>query len=191
VKILGRAGRDIGVGVVSEGSTKWTWLYDTASAGDGGYDEGNSFTSPTSISDHTDNTKRFSIYATYTAAAELAVTTQAVSDITGETTATGNGNITDLGDDADADKRGFVYDYITHGDPGDTAPAVSDYAKYVEDTNSFGTGAFTKTLIDLWRGAKIYVRAYAHNSAGYAFGGEVSLFTPGGYAVLFQEPAIV
>jgi len=54
------------VGVVSEGSTKWTWLYDTASAGDGGYDEGNSFTSPTSISDHTDNTKRFSIYATYT-----------------------------------------------------------------------------------------------------------------------------
>jgi len=117
------------------------------------------------------------------------VTTQAVSAIA-PTTATGNGNITATGGE-NCDKRGFVYDYVTHGDPGDTAPAVSDYAKYVEDSNSYGAGTFTKTLIDLWRGAKTFVRAYAHNSAGYAFGGEVSFFTPGGYAVLFQEPAIV
>ncbi len=92
------------------------------------------------------------------------------------TAATGNGNITDNGGE-DCDKRGFVYDTSPHGDPGNTAPADSEYSNYVEETDSFGTGAFTGTLTSLEPKTTYYIRAYAHNSAGYSYGNEVSFTT--------------
>ena len=124
-------------------------------------------------------TRKFSIYATVAVSA-LEVTTQAVSDVTGGATATGNGNITALGGDANADKRGFVYDTTSRGDPGNTAPGDSDYSDYVEDTGTYSTGAFTKTLTGL-AGETYYVRAYAHgdDAEGYAYGDEVSFLNLG------------
>jgi len=103
------------------------------------------------------------------------VTTQAVSGIKA-TSATGNGNITDNGNE-DCDKRGIVYDTTSHGDPSNTAPADSDYANYEEEADGFGTGAFTRSLADLSTDVTHYARAYAHNSEGYSYGDEVS-FTP-------------
>jgi len=104
------------------------------------------------------------------------VTTQAATNIE-DTTATGNGNITDTGGE-NCDIRGIVWDLGTHGDPGNVSPAVSDYANDVAETpGPFGTGAFTRSLTGLPTGDTIYVRAYAHNSEGYAYGAEVNFLT--------------
>ena len=103
------------------------------------------------------------------------VTTQAVSSIA-TTTATGNGNITATGGE-NADHRGVVYGTTSKGDPGNTAYNATEYDSYEDESGSFGTGAFTRSLTGLSEGQTYYVRAYAHNSAGYSYGGEVSFKT--------------
>ncbi|MBI4085993.1 MAG: fibronectin type III domain-containing protein [Candidatus Liptonbacteria bacterium] len=103
------------------------------------------------------------------------VTTQAVSSITA-TTATGNGNITATGG-ANADTRGFVYDTASRALPGNVAPGSSGYASSASDAGAFGAGAYTKGLTGLTGSTTYYTRAYAHNSAGYSYGGEVSFTT--------------
>lgn len=90
------------------------------------------------------------------------VTTQAVSDIE-PTTATGNGNITATGGE-NCSKRGICWN--TTG-----SPTVADSKS--EETDSFGTGAFTRPMTGLTPGEHYYVKAYAYNSAGYGYGGEV------------------
>lgn len=103
------------------------------------------------------------------------VTTQAVSDIA-TTTATGNGNITDAGSPA-PDKRGIVYGTTSKGDPIAVAPP-GGYDDYEEESpGPFGTGAFTRSLTGLTPGQIYYARAYAHNSVGYNYGGEVNFYT--------------
>lgn len=119
------------------------------------------------------------------------VTTQAASPIT-TNSATGNGNITVTGGE-NCDKRGIVYGTTSQGDPGDVAPGASGYDDFEEETNSFGTGPFTRTLTGLDSKRTYYARAYAHNSAGYSYGGEVSfttLLTRLGF-VNFQDPGIL
>lgn len=103
------------------------------------------------------------------------VTTQAASNVK-DTTATANGNITATGGENN-DKQGFVYDTASKSLPGNVAPTSSGYASYTENTGSFGTGAFTVSLTGLSGGTTYYGRAYAHNSAGYSYGGEVSFTT--------------
>ncbi len=103
------------------------------------------------------------------------VTTQAATDIT-TTTATGNGNITATGGE-NCDIRGIVWDLASQGAPGDVAPGASGYANDVAENNGFGTGAFTRSLTGLPTGDTIYCRAYAHNTAGYAYGAEVNFNT--------------
>jgi len=80
---------------------------------------------PWNEDDAADNTN-WSMYVTYTPAV-LTVTTQAASDVT-STTATANGNITDVGAE-NADKRGFVYDDASHDLPEGSESLV--------DTESF------------------------------------------------------
>jgi len=94
------------------------------------------------------------------------VTTQAVSDIN-EIIATGNGNITDTGDE-NASKRGVCWN--TTG-----SPTVADSKS--EEIGSFGTGAFSRPMTGLIRGEKYYVKAYAYNSGGYGYGSEVNFYT--------------
>lgn len=53
------------------------------------------------------------------------LTTEAVDDIT-QTTATFNGTVTDVGE-ANPTVRGFVFDTESHNDPGNVAPADSEY----------------------------------------------------------------
>lgn len=100
------------------------------------------------------------------------VTTQAVSAIT-TTTATGNGNITATGG-ANADARGFVISTTTHGDPGNVAYTVSGYEGNTVETGDFGTGAFTGGFTGRVPNTTYFVRAWAHNTVGYSYGGEVT-----------------
>ena len=94
------------------------------------------------------------------------VTTQAVTGIGGYT-AIGNGNITDTGG-VNATKRGICWN--TTGNP-----TISDNKS--EQTGSFGTGAFTRSITGLSPNVKYYVKAYAYNEAGHAYGNEVNFTT--------------
>jgi hypothetical protein len=105
------------------------------------------------------------------------VTTQAATGVSGGF-ATCNGNITDTGLDPTCDKRGFVYGTTSHGDPGNVAPGASGYDTFIEETGAFGTGAFADLLSSLTPGDTYFFRAYAHNSSGYAYGGEQTFTTP-------------
>jgi len=103
------------------------------------------------------------------------VTTQAVDDIAA-TTATGNGNITDTGGE-NCDYRGFVWDTSSHEDPGNVAPASSDYGSNWTEGDSFGTGTYEHTVHTFRPNTKYYVRACAHNSEGWSYGEEVNFTT--------------
>lgn len=94
------------------------------------------------------------------------VTTQAVTNIL-STTATGNGNITNTGGE-NCTKRGICYNLTGN-------PTVAD--SKVEEMGSFGTGAFTESLINLSPGTTHHVKAYAYNSAGYGYGAEEDFIT--------------
>jgi len=94
------------------------------------------------------------------------LTTPAVSDIL-MLTATGKGNITDTGGE-NATKRGVCYNLTGN-------PTIAD--SKVEETGTFGTGAFTEAITGLTLGTKYYVKPYAYNSAGYGYGEEVNFTT--------------
>lgn len=92
------------------------------------------------------------------------VTTQTVSSIT-QTTATGNGNVTDDGG-ATITERGTVYGSSANPTTADT-----------KDTSGGTTGAFTTSIDTLTANTTYHVRAYAINSVGTSYGGDVSFTT--------------
>ena len=92
------------------------------------------------------------------------VTTATVTQIT-ETTAVAGGNVTSAGG-AEITERGVVY--ATTQNPTTADNKVS---------NGTGTGSFTCNLTDLQPNAKYYVRAYAINEKGTAYGEEVTFTT--------------
>ncbi|MEI6754786.1 MAG: T9SS type A sorting domain-containing protein [Paludibacter sp.] len=94
------------------------------------------------------------------------VSTQAVSDIT-STTATGNGNITDLGSD-NPTAHGVCWN--TTGTPT-TADSKTDNGAIA------ATGSFTSSITGLSSSTKYYVKAYATNTIGTAYGDEVNFTT--------------
>lgn len=101
------------------------------------------------------------------AAGVATVTTQAVTAIE-KITATGHGNITSLGGDASCDKRGICWN--TTG-----TPTIAD--SKTEESGTFYTGAFSEAMTSLVSSTLYYVRAYAHNTAGYGYGNEVQVTT--------------
>ncbi|KKM88166.1 hypothetical protein LCGC14_1261500 [marine sediment metagenome] len=112
----------------------------------------------------------------YTPPVVPTVTTQAATSVEA-TTATGNGNITNTGGE-NCDYRGIAWDTVSRGDPGGLSPAASAYANYnSQGPGSYGTGAFTRSITGLPTGDTIYARAYAHNSAGWNWGAQVSFLT--------------
>jgi hypothetical protein len=94
------------------------------------------------------------------------ITTQAVSSIL-STTATGNGTINATGE-GNITKRGICYNLTG-------SPTVAD--SKVEETGSFGTGAFIENLINLSPGTTYHVKAYVYNSVGYRYGAEADFTT--------------
>ncbi len=54
---------------------------------------------------------------------------------------------------------------------------IDDYDEKVEDTGTYSTGAFTKSLSSLSSYTTYYIRAIAYNSEGYGWGDEVSFTT--------------
>jgi len=92
------------------------------------------------------------------------VTTMSVSDIT-TTAAKSGGNITSDGG-AEVTARGVCWSSAT-------GPSVSD--SHTSDGD--GPGSFTSNLTGLPPDTKYYIRAYAVNSAGTAYGNEVSFTT--------------
>jgi uncharacterized protein (TIGR02145 family) len=92
------------------------------------------------------------------------LTTSAVSAITSNT-ATGGGNITNDGG-APVTARGICYS--TNPDP------TKDDSKTINGT---GTGTFTSPFTGLSPNTLYYVRAYATNAAGTAYGNQVSFTT--------------
>jgi len=106
---------------------------------------------------------------TFTTLAEApAVTTEAVSSVT-STTATGNGTITDLG----------APDPTAHGVCWNTSgtPTVSENS--TDEGSASSTGAFTSGITSLTPNTTYYIRAYAINSVGTVYGGEVTFTTSG------------
>ena len=98
------------------------------------------------------------------------LTTSAVSSLT-NISATSGGNITDAGG-ANITTRGVCYSINTN-------PTTAD--NITNDGN--GTGSFTSNLSGLTTSTTYYVRAYATNSAGTAYGNELSFTTPAALAI--------
>ena len=92
------------------------------------------------------------------------LTTTAVTSIT-TTTASSGGNITSDGG-ASVTVRGVCWNTIT-------APTISNS----KTSDGTGTGTFTSNLTGLIPGTIYYVRAYATNSVGTAYGDEVTFTT--------------
>lgn len=108
---------------------------------------------------------------TYACVTAPILNTNAVSDI-GKLTSTGNGDIQSTGGE-NCTKRGVCWNVGGN-------PTVSDSKS--EQTGSFGTGVFSRSMTGLSRDQTYYVRAYAYNSAGYGYGSQVSFKTK--YAIL-------
>ena len=116
-------------------------------------------------------------FTTLTTLSAPTVTTDSISDIV-NTTATGNGKVTEWGGSAISD-RGICWGTAT--DP----TLANDY-------NSIGggsTGAFTTQIGGLKLGTIYYVRAYATNSTGTGYGQSISFTTPTPQADIFKKVA--
>jgi hypothetical protein len=98
-------------------------------------------------------------------ATQPTLSTQAVTNKNvGAGTATFNGAILTVGDPAYTE-RGFVYGKTQN-------PTVDDTKKVASGS---GTGAYSLNVTDIEEGATYYVRAYATNAKGTAYGEQVSL----------------
>jgi len=97
------------------------------------------------------------------------VTTADISEIT-DTSATGGGNVTDDGG-VDVTARGVVWGEAS-------GPTIENNDGFTEDGT--GTGEFTSSLTNLTANTTYYVKAYATNSQGTAYGVEKSFTTTGG-----------
>ena len=106
----------------------------------------------------------------YPAGAVPTITTNSVT-VTGETTATCGGNVTDQGD-AVVTRRGVCWQDEAYG-PYPTP----DTAFFTEDGT--GTGSFTSYLTNLNPATSYIVRAYAENQYGYGYGVSRSFLTDG------------
>ena len=94
----------------------------------------------------------------------LSLTTTPASSIT-STTASSGGNITSVGG-ATVISRGVCWSTSTGPTTGDS-----------KTSDGTGTGSFTSAITGLIPGTTYYVRAYAINSAGTAYGNEISFTT--------------
>jgi len=106
------------------------------------------------------------------------VTTQACTGV-GPESATGHGNITSFGD---ASVTYYGHCWSTSQNPTTADDKTAEYGP-------IGTGAFTSSITGLTPNTRYYIRAYAINEYGTAYGNQVSIFTyPGGAVVNPENP---
>lgn len=75
-------------------------------------------------------------------------------------------------------ERGFVYGTTSNStNPGNIVTPATYTSNWTEGSSSFGTGAFSHNIGGLTAGTTYYVRAFAKNTVGYAYGDEVSFIT--------------
>ena len=98
-----------------------------------------------------------------------AVTTQAVTAISG-TTATGNGNITNLGYPNPTQHGHCWKAWVAN----DTPPTTAD--SKTQNGAASATGAFTSAMTGFVAGTRYRVRTYATNTAGTSYGYEVEFW---------------
>lgn len=110
------------------------------------------------------------LWVTYEATAATpvlpTVTTEAVTDIS-TTTATGNGTITDLG----------VPEPTAHGICWNTGGTPTTVDGHTDEGTASATGAFVSSMTGLSPNTTYHVRAYATNTAGTAYGADVTFST--------------
>ena len=102
---------------------------------------------------------------TTAAAAPATLTTAAVSDLTSAGLVSG-GNISNDGGVA-VTARGIVWN---------TSPNPT--LEHFKSSDGTGSGAFVSTITGLSNGTVYYIRSYATNKAGTAYGNEISVITP-------------
>ena len=75
-------------------------------------------------------------------------------------------------------RRGFVYDTVSRGYPGNIAPEASDYANVEDESGDYGVGFYDLTIGSLSPGTTYYIRAFAENSDGdFGYGEELTFKT--------------
>ena len=117
----------------------------------------------------TDNIRYLKIDAfnfNYPAAFAPTVTTQAVSSI-GATTATGNGNVTNLGN---PNPTAYGICYGTTVNPTITGSKV-------DNGTASATGAYTALMTNLLGNTTYHLRAYATNASNTSYGGDITFTT--------------
>ena len=114
-------------------------------------------------------TYNITLFARWTLAATPppTVTTQSATSVT-QTTATGNGNITNLGG-ANPTAHGICYGTSQN-------PSINN-SSFTNRGSASSTGAFTSSLTGLSPGTIYYARSYATNTGGTAYGEQVSFTT--------------
>ncbi|MBV4357603.1 MBG domain-containing protein [Pinibacter aurantiacus] len=144
-----------------------TWMLMLGNAGDLRYHNLSTQDIPTSYSSGTGNWYKDAgcALSTLTVLAAAEVTTGAVNSVT-FTTATMTGNVSFAGN-GPVSEKGIVYSTSSSPDINDT-----------KLTNGTGTGAISVNASSLSPGTTYYVRAYATNATGTAYGPQLSFTTP-------------
>ncbi len=79
---------------------------------------------------------------------------------------------------ANCNYYGWVLATVTHGDPGNVAPASSGYSDYWQSgSGTYTAGSYTHTYTTLTPGTKYYYRFFAHNTYGWTYGTELHFGT--------------
>jgi hypothetical protein len=163
---------DGSLGAVADWQANATWGTKTVT----GLTAGTTYTFKVKARNGDDTETAFGATASEQTYKEPTVTTQAVSSIT-NTTAVGNGNITDLG----------VPNPTQYGVCWNTGGTPTTADSKTEEGAIALTGAFTSNMSGLTANTTYYVRAYATNSANTVYGTQVSFSTDEEYSEIEIE----
>lgn len=73
-------------------------------------------------------------------------------------------------------RKGFVYDTVSRGDPGDVSPESSNYANVV-DEGDLTDGLFSSGVSGLSSGTTYFFRSFGYDDSSYEYGDELSFTT--------------
>jgi len=123
------------------------------------------------ISAYAGSSSNVSLWATdnFTASWGLPAVTTVSANQTGQTTATGNGNITSTGGFASLVASGFCYS---------STVAIPTIADSKTTDGILVTGAYPSSMTSLTAGTLYHVRAYATNPVGTSYGAVIDVTTP-------------